>query len=171
MRILHPKTVELVATADDSVFKNATVSRKQIISHAWSEVFKYYSTVRNHPKMFISNKKHIGYYLYGIFAIGTKIGCQLDKEKIRQLDDEIERTFFNKYNYYLSVLKHHGGFDFRLDDYFDSTYLFSDLISLYYKGVNLLPMAFGKEWRKYIPVESRKEIIRQCEKTLKKENK
>jgi len=168
MRLLHPETIRVVGDAGDSVFENATVSKKQIISHAWSEVFKYLGSGKSHPKMFISNKTHIGYYLYGLFAIGTKFGCRLDKEKIRKLDGEIERAFFNKYDYYLNVLKGHGEFDFRLDDYFDRVYLFSDLISLYYKGVNLLPKVYGDNWRKYIPVESHKEIIRQCNKTLQK---
>ena len=51
---------------------------------------------------------------------------------------------------------------------FGDLYVFSDLTSLYFKGVNLFPAIFGDQWRKYVPVESREEIRRQLDKTINK---
>lgn len=48
--------------------------------------------------------------------------------------------------------------------FFDDSYLFSDACSLYFKGINIFPDIFGDQWRKYVPVENYKEILRQINK-------
>ncbi len=149
MRLLHPKTLTIIAQADDSLFKNATVSKKQIISHAWSEVLKYLAQDKKHPKMFLKSEAPYYKYLHLILSINKKynIGCNLDNSKI---------------NY-----QHIGIWDDHIiSDRFDDTYLFSDAISLYFKGVNILPKIYGDNWRKYVPIENLEEVFRIVGKTL-----
>lgn len=147
MRLLHPKTINILA--------NHPEFPKTHLAHAWSEVFKFLAQNKTHPKMFLKHHYYYGAYLKHVYKHATKIGCRLDKEKILNLSSAVVDGFVNgkvsDYNYY-----------------FDPNYLFSDACSLYYKGINIFPDIFGDEWRKYVPVESHKEIIRQCNKTLTK---
>jgi hypothetical protein len=153
MRLLHFKTINIICNKPDEDFKNATVSKKQIISHAWSEVFKGFATMKegeiNHPKMFMTSRDDYANYLYYIYDRGIEIGCKLDYSKLKQLSRDCKRTD--------SWMLH-----------FDDLYLFSDACSLYYKGVNIFPEIYGDRWRTLVPVESLKEIKRQVDKTTDK---
>lgn len=155
MRLLHPKILEIVANRPDLP--------KTIISHAWSEVFKFKGSGQKHPKMFIDDDYDLGVYLGIVYWCGEKHGCKLDKNKIFSLNNEIQKGF-TELNI-LTLIEH-----FDSDKYFNDNYLFSDLCSLYYKGYNLFPNVFGDDWRKYVPVESLKEIKRQVDKTISKCN-
>ena len=157
MRLLHPETLQIVAEElNDDDFKNATVTRKTVISHAWAEVFKYLSTRQTHPKMFLSDG-HLGYYMKLVYLYGTNIGCNFDESKLVKFDD----VWYNYLKYdCLATLEH------SLEDEFDSCYLFSDAVSLYFKGLNIVPYIFGEDWRRYVPIENLKEIYRVVGKTL-----
>ena len=153
MRLLHPSTIKYVIEADESVFKNATSSRKQILSHVWSEVFKYFGSEKQHPKVSFLKAEYLLAYLDDLYLkINGLVRC--DEKKLENLK--------NKYR------KINKCMDFRYHLEFDDNYLFSDLVSLYFKGVNLFPQRFGDDWRKYVPVESLKEIKKQVDKTLDK---
>lgn len=155
MRLLHPETLRIVATVcKDSDFENATVSRKQIISHAWSEVLKYKATNQTHPKMFIHDSLTLGAYMHIVYKYGRVLGCKLDFHKLKEHG--------LMYDGFCNV----GTPDVRRC--FDSNYLFSDAVSLYLKGVNIFPYIYGDEWQKYCPIISLKEVKRIVDKTLSK---
>lgn len=78
MRLLHPSTLYTVAIeCKDSDFKSATVSRKQVIAHAWSEGLKYLATKQTHPKMWL-DPYELGGYLAAVKMYGDKIGCNFE---------------------------------------------------------------------------------------------
>jgi hypothetical protein len=158
MRLLHPETLRIVSmVCKDEDFEKATSSRKQIISHAWSEMLKFKATKQSHPKMFIHDEYEQGLYMKIVYTFGKVVGCNLDPshlEKYQTMND----AFTNGTDDWESVNKH-----------FDSNYLFSDAVSLYFKGVNIFKYVFGDEWRKFVPVESLEEIHRQVSKSLNKE--
>jgi len=154
MRLLHPETLRIIAE-ENVDFSNATSSRKQVISHAWSEVLKFKATEQTHPKMFIHNDYNLGVYMSVVKIYGDIAGCNFNEELLKKYSNlYIGYTSFN---------------DRGLLEYFDVNYLFSDAVSLYFKGINILPFIFGDKWRKYVPVESLTEIHRQVTKTLGKE--
>jgi hypothetical protein len=151
---------------DNKEFKKATSSKKQIISHAWSECHKFLAQEKTHPKMFIEDLRDFGMYMQLIYKAGEKTGCKLDKSLIDTLDKEIIDGFNSQD--FESLIRN------LLDSYFDWDYLISDANSLYYKGLNIFPYVYDEEsqdWKKYVPVENLKEIQRQIEKTLKKRSK
>jgi hypothetical protein len=148
MRTLHPQTINIAS--------NNSIP-KTVLSHAWAEVFKFYMSKQKHPKMFIDNDFLMGVYLKYIYLKSLKRGCNFDKDKIKSLPSNV-LLGFNNYN---TNLKQE-----LLNTYFDDSYLFSDACSLYYKGINIFPDIYGNNWRKYVPVESIKEIKRQIDKTL-----
>lgn len=162
MRLLHPRTLEIISQEMTSVeFLNATVSRKQVVSHAWSECLKYLATRQKHPKMFLDDFT-LGCYMYAVRYHGMMIGCNLNGKLIEKYP-----VVLNGYNH---VLKDGYYIEDLLMD-FDDNYLFSDAVSLYLKGVNIFPYIFGDEWRKYVPIENLKEIHRVVGKTLDKKKK
>lgn len=163
MRILHPRTIKIIANMEDSEFENATVTKKAILSHAWSEIFKYLATRRNHPKCFIRNEYDLGMYLGYLRSVGETVGCNMNVENMFKYDDVYQgfAVYNNMYDYELYLV--------RSKEYFDDNYLFSDAVSLYFKGVNIFVHIFGASWRKYVPVESLVEIQRQVSKTINKD--
>lgn len=160
MRLLSPETLRIVATqCSNEDFDNATVSRKQIISHAFVEVLKFKASGKSHPKMWIYDDEILGIYLRLVYDYGCSIGCNFNVENLIKYD-ELYIGF--SYSYI------HEGF-YPLDAHFDKDYLFSDCVSLYLKGVNIFKYVFGDDWRKYVPIENLKEIKRIIDKTLSKE--
>lgn len=153
MRLLHPKTLEIAANRKDIP--------KTVISHAWSEVFKFVKSGQKHPKMFIEDEYHLGLYLKVVYYYGKLKGCNFDKEKIKGLPGEIQIGFN-------CSIDPEWATHILLRNYFNASYLFSDSCSLYFKGINIFPDICGDEWRKYVPVESHKEILRQITKTVNK---
>ena len=155
MRLLHPRTLQIIATETTGLdFLDATVSKKQIYAHSWSECLKFLATRQDHPKMFIDDES-LGCYMKYIYNLNAEyVHCNLDSSHI------------DKY----PVVK--MGFDnpFSIDEHFDDTYLFSDVVSLYFKGVNIAKYVYGDMWRRYIPIESLKEIHRVVGKTLDKKS-
>ena len=150
MRLLHPKTLEVAANRDDIP--------KTVISHVWSEVFKWIASGKEHPKMFLKDSYDIGMYMRHVYTMGVRKGCNLNvgllsKKGYLNIKDGWDDR---RYDVAMEVF----------DLYFDDNYLFSDAVSLYFKGHNIFPDIFGNEWRKYVPVESIKEIKRQVDKTL-----
>lgn len=159
MRLLHPRTLEIAASRDDIP--------KTVLSHAYAEVFKFKSGNRSHPKMWIKDDYKLGQYLSLVYWCGIKKGCEFDMEKVRNLSKEIYAGFcWKKTN---RIIDDYVAKMYVIDDCdFDDNYLFSDACSLYYKGINIFPDIYGSNWRKYVPVESHKEILRQLTKTLNK---
>jgi len=155
MRLLHPDTIQIVAKdLPDSAFKNSTVSRKQVISHAWSECLKWLATKQQHPKMFLTEQQ-LGWYLSIVKENGNIVECNLNEQLLIKYDS----VWIGYVDPDVTYLK-------RL--HFDDSYLFSDAVSLYLKGLNIFPNIFGEEWRKYVPIENLKEIKRIVDKTLDK---
>jgi hypothetical protein len=152
MRLLHPKTLRIAAEHEDIP--------KTVIAHAWSEVFKFKAQNKTHPKMFIYDDFSLGHYLALVYKYGKHKGCKLDINNLYSKDwFRLEiKNGFEQFEVFETVLV--------LREYFNDNYLFSDACSLYFKGINIFPDIFGEDWRKYVPVESHKEIIRQCEKTI-----
>ena len=159
MRLLHPNTLFTVAKEmKDEEFNKATVSRKQVVSHAWSEVLKYLATRQTHPKMFLDDTT-LGIYMRLVHHYGTSIGCNLNESHLTKYDEV-----------WISYLEY-DDVDLAYDDLmfeFDNDYAFSDAASLYLKGLNIFPYMYYGEWRKYVPIESLKEIHRVVTKTLDK---
>lgn len=159
MRLLHPTTIKTITVSVKlSEFNNATISKRSVLSHAWSEVLKYMATKQNHPKMFIDEEHTLGYYMRLLYDMGTSVGCNMNATHLTKYDDL----------YYGFCTFHHTDDLPELMSYFDDNYLFSDCVSLYFKGFNLFKHVYGYEWRKLVPVESLKEIKRQVDKTLSK---
>ena len=79
MRLLHPETLRTVSmVCKDEDFDKATSSRKQIISHAWSEMLKFKATNQIHLKMFIHDEYEQGLYMKMVYTFGKVVGCNLD---------------------------------------------------------------------------------------------
>jgi len=131
MRLLHPKTIEILA--------NHPEFPKTHLSHVWSEVFKYLTSGKKHPKMFIDNPEDIGRYMKYLYTFASKVACKFDTKKIFKLDKEIVDAFTTVDTFYDW---HKESFN----NYFDDNYLFSDAVSLYFKGTNIFPDIFGDEW-------------------------
>jgi hypothetical protein len=158
MRLLHPDTIRTVAmVCKDEDFKNATVSRRSVISHAWSEVLKYMATKQNHPKMFLRSDYEIGPYMGYVKKYGDKIGCNLNAEHLAKYDDV--------YYGFVNITESN---ELHLKSRFDNEYLFSDCTSLYFKGLNIFPYVYGNDWRRLVPIESIDEIYRVVGKTIEK---
>jgi hypothetical protein len=153
MRLLHPKTLAILASHPEFP--------KTHIAHCWSEIFKFKGSGKPHPKMFIDDDYVLGAYLGDVYIFGTSIGCNLDRFKVNSLPQRMSDGFYDIAYGMKECLP-------IIEDYFDDNYLFSDACSLYYKGINIFPDIFGDEWRKYVPVESLKEVKRQVDKTLSK---
>ena len=161
MRLLSPLTLEIVSNMNDAEFKNATISRKTVISHAWSECLKFLATKQIHPKMYLDGEE-LGQYMAVVKYYGDVVGCNLNAGHLMKYDEvyygfayassDIER-------YILQVSKQH----------FDDIYLFSDAISLYFKGLNIMPHIYGDDWRRYVPIENLKEIHRVVGRAIGKE--
>jgi hypothetical protein len=149
MRLLHPTTITILASHPEFP--------KTHLAHAWSEVFKFLAQDKSHPKMFLPSHEHYGNYLSFIYQETRDKGYNLDKEKINKLSSEVKKGW-EWYQEDLNIFESH----------FDDDYLFSDACSLYYKGINIFPDIYDDNWRKYVPVESLKEIQRQVTKTLSK---
>jgi hypothetical protein len=162
MRQLHPKTLEIISSLDDDAFKNATVTKKTVISHAWSEMLKFLATEQSHPKVFM-NGEVLGVYMYVVKCYGDKAGCNLNACHLIKHDD-VYFGFAEASSIGLSSSA------WAISNQFDDIYLFSDAISLYFKGLNILPYIYGDAWRKYAPIENLKEINRVVSKTLQKGN-
>ena len=144
MRLLHPTTLKIASERNDIP--------KTVISHAWSEVFKFVASNKFHPKMFLPSNL-LGRYLAVVYHYGTIKGCNLNINKVLNIP-------LLKYGFNTEIednLNH-------LDPFFDKDYLFSDACSLYFKGINIFPDIYKNEWRKYVPIESYKEILRQINK-------
>jgi hypothetical protein len=156
VRQLHPRTLEILANNDEYP--------AYPISHCWSEVFKWLGSRQNHPKVFIIKEYDLGVYLAYIYNMNAlKNRCLLDKNKINNLSTKLQLGFKNYYGI-------NGGYVPGLFSvYFNDNHLFSDVCSLYYKGINIFPEIFGDDWKQYCPVISHKEIIRQCEKAVGRE--
>lgn len=148
MRLLHPTTLAIASRRDDIP--------KTVISHAWSEVFKMYGSGQSHPKMFLDSDYDYGLYLRLVYRFGIAKGCNLDIDKVAKLPQGVNDGFNSMDSRAFMFLDNFTN---------DTNYLFSDACSLYYKGINIFPDIFGGEWRKYVPVESHKEILRQVTKT------
>jgi len=151
MRLLHPRTIEILASHPEFPKTN--------LAHAWSEVFKYLASGHKHPKMFIKDEYSLGIYLSKVYHFGMKSGCKFDSNlvlKHKKLNDGFNALSFKD----IKIIK--------MVSLFDDNYLFSDACYLYYKGINIFPDIFGDEWEKYCPVISLKEIKRQVDKTLNK---
>lgn len=157
MRLLHPETLAILAEGDVD-FSKATSSQKQTISHAWSEVIKFKATNQKHPKMFIDNDYFLGVYMNVVKLYGDLLGCKFNPELLEKYP-QLHEKLMNSTSEDVRALT---------EKYFDDNYLFSDTVSLYFKGVNIFPNIFGHQWRKYIPVESYDEILRQINKTTKR---
>lgn len=154
MRLLHPRTIEILASHPEFP--------KTHLSHAWSEVFKYLASGQKHPKMFLKYKDELGYYLAHIY-LNSNFGSlvKLDRKKVDNIGGQLVQGWDIYFGNPENAL-------YCLNYYFDENYLFSDACSLYFKGINIFPDIFSDQWRKYVPVESLKEIKRQVDKTLSK---
>ena len=158
MRLLHPKTLEIISKRDDI--------SKAHIARVWSEIFKWKASGQKHPKMFINNDYDLGMYMSLVYKAGVSRGCLLDPYKVLKGKTSVRDGLC------LNIQKGFcaGVSFFARAKYFNDNHLFSDACSLYYKGINIFPDIFGDEWRKYVPVESHKEILRQVTKTLNKQS-
>lgn len=171
MRLLHVETlriISLVCTDDD--FKNATVSRKQVISHAYTEVLKYLATRQIHQKMWLSDFK-LGIYLRTVRYFADMIGCNFNEELIEKYREVqtayniASRSFSDEYTLEESLEYIHNLKEWMsLDD----NYLFSDCTSLYFKGINIFKYVYGDDWRRLVPIENLDEIYRVVGKTIEK---
>lgn len=157
MRLLSPETLKIITTVcKDSDFQNATVSRKQVLSHAYVEVLKFKATNLKHPKMWIKDDRDLGVYLRLVYDYGCSIGCNFNVENLIKYDE-----LYIGFSYGQDCLD-------KLVGHFDRDYLFSDAMSLYLKGVNIFPYIFGEDANKYIPIINLKEVKRIVDKTLSK---
>jgi hypothetical protein len=144
MRLYHPTTLKILS-------ERADIPKRYSCS-VWSEIFKWKASGKPHPKCFIEDDYNLGCYIRLVYNLAIKKGCKLDINKIKKLSYKINRGFSQTM------------YEIYYQEYFDDNYLFSDACSLYFKGINIFPDIFGDEWRKYIPVESYKEILRQINK-------
>lgn len=159
MRLLHPQTLFTLATSQELDFTKSTVSRKQAISHAWSEILKYLATRQPHPKMFLDCRK-LGIYAKLVYLYGVEIGCNFNKEHLEKYE-EVCKSFSLHMN--ISTI------NVNLEGDFDELYLMSDCVSFHFKGLNLGEIVFGIEkWRKIVPIEGLNEIVRVTQKSIDK---
>lgn len=156
MRQYHPITLRILSERRDIP--------KRYSCSVWSEVFKWKASCKSHPKCFINDDYDLGVYLKIVYELATAKGCNLDKSKLKSLSRDVQSGFNT--GPYSGISDHILINRIFSTDYFDSNYLFSDACSLYYKGINIFKDIFGDEWRKYVPVESLKEIKRQVDNTL-----
>lgn len=147
MRLLHPKTLEIAAHRSDIP--------KTVTAHCWAEQYKFMASGQEHPKCFITNEYDLGVYIRYVYEMSLVKGCNFDKDKVQNYSNDFISGFES------------GDSIESVSNYFDDNYLFSDACSLYFKGINIFPDIFGDEWRKYVPVESYKEILRQITKHTK----
>lgn len=171
MRLLHPKTLDIVGHMKDEEFQSSTLSKKLIYSHSWSECFKFVKSGKEHPKMFI-NYANIVTYLLELHNKNDiySVGCNMNYNLIYTLNDYLDGEYINDLIWYYNEGSPEDEVS-CLEDKFDRDYLISDANSLYYKGVNIFPHIYGENWHKYCPVISLKEIKRQVDKTLDKRSK
>lgn len=165
MRLLHVETLRIISiVCTDEDFKNATVSRKQVVSHAWSEVLKYLATRQTHPKMWL-NDVQLGAYLRVVKTYGDIVECNLDEEMLRKYND-VSYGYFNLATNMkqASEIISQNSMSFKFDD----NYLLSDCVSLYIKGINIFKYVYGDDWRRICPIESLDEIYRVVGKTIEK---
>lgn len=162
MRLLHPQTLFTLATSNELDFTKSTVSRKQAISHAWSEVLKFLATRQPHPKMFLDEIK-LGNYAKLVYLYGTEIGCNFNREFLEKYP-----LVFKEFNYITSIS--HANRELFYS--FDELYLMSDCVSFHMKGLNLGESVYGKnKWRKICPIEGLQEIVRVTQKAIDKNKK
>ena len=124
MRLLHPTTLKIVSMRNDIP--------KTVISHVWSEIFKWKASGKKHPKMFIDDDEFLGQYMAFICCFDV---CNLDESKIKKLGRNVMRGFKE----YMMQNPYSEPFEYLYLKYFDDNYLFSDACSLYYKGINIFP--------------------------------
>lgn len=162
MRLLHPQTLFTIATSQELQFNRSTVSRKQAISHAWSEVLKYLATQQSHPKMFLDIYR-LGVYTKLVYLYGVQIGCNFDQSHLEKYEN-LYIVFNDTPNIKIA--------NSILADEFDELYLMSDCVSFHFKGLNLGEIIFGKDkWRKIVPIEGLTEIVRVTQKAIDKNKK
>ena len=153
IRLLHPLTITTI-TYGNLDFSKSTVTQKTTISHAYCEVLKFLATRQIHPKMFLDSDYDYGQYLKFVSMHAEVIGCKFNYDNITKYP-EVWRGFKDVLN------------RDKLFSYFNEMYLFSDCVSLQYKGLDIGSKLFA-DWRKLIPIESVKEINRVTSKTLDK---
>lgn len=165
MRLLHPETLRIIATiCKDEDFKNSTVSRKQALSHVWSESLKFLATRQSHPKEWL-NDQQLGVYLRVVKTYGDIVGCNLDEELLRKYDDVAYGYFTHAYNMKrASDTIHVNANSFKFDD----NYLFSDCTTMYFKGLNIFQYVYGDDWKRLVPIQNLDEIYRVVGKTIEK---
>ena len=167
MRLLHTETLRIVAlVCKDLDFEKATVSRKQVISHAWSECLKYLATRQNHPKTWLTDGK-LGVYLRVVKTYGDIIGCQLNEQHLQKYED-VWNGYTDARNLQSALniidINKGGRYDFKFDD----NYLFSDCTTMYFKGLNIFQYVYGDDWRRLVPIQSLDEIYRVVGKAIEK---
>lgn len=169
MRLLHPETLRIVALqCTDEDFKKATVTRKTVVSHAWCEVLKYLATRQTHPKMWLSDFK-LGSYMRVVKYFSDRVGCEFKEELLVKHNNVYPAYIISKFSEddtTEDILEYIYGEIKYLN--FDDNYLFSDCMSLYFKGLNIFKYVYGDDWRRIVPVESLDEIQRQVTKTIEK---
>jgi len=167
MRLLDPRTIRVVSREmKDEDFDTSTVSRKQVVSHAWSEIMKYLATKQTHPKMFLGDVE-LGVYARVVYTYGISIGCNLNETLLIKYDD----VWFG-YVMFSDLPSCEKFLALHFEEYEGGAdYLISDIVSLYLKGLNLYPYVYKENWRKYVPIESLKEIQRVVTKTIDKNKK
>lgn len=156
MRLLHPITLSIVATNPNIDFTNSQNSRKQTLSHAWSEVHKFLATNQQHPKMFISDNATLGAYMRYIYELATLVGCNFNPDLLKKYPDVWQGYQQDNPLAKLSTVNE-----------FDELYLMSDCQSLYLKGLNIMPFIYGGDWRRIVPIENLSEIRRIVNKEVK----
>lgn len=162
MRLLHPQTLFTIATSQELDFNKSTVSRKQAISHAWSEVLKYLATQQSHPKMFLDTYR-LGVYTKLVYLYGVQIGCNFNSEYLEKYEN-LYIVFNDTTNIKVA--------NSILTDDFDDLYLMSDCVSFHMKGLNLGEIIFGRDrWNRIVPINGLAEIVRVTQKAIDKNKK
>lgn len=162
MRLLHPQTLFTLVTSKGLDFTKSTVSRKQAISHSWSEVLKYLATRQEHPKMWLDDE-HLGVYAKLVYIYGLQIDCNFNSSHLEKYSLVYDHFCSTETIRFANVI---------LSSMFDELYLMSDCASFHMKGLNLGEVIFGKnKWRRIVPIESLNEIIRVSNKTIDKNKK
>lgn len=154
MRLLHPRTLEIVSVRPDIT--------KKIISNVFNDIFKWKEDGIDHPKMFITDDAMLGRYLSLVYFYSVVRGCYLTISRVDTLSQETIDCFNaaltnTTLTWYLK----------QLSQYFDDNYLFSDACYLYFRGINIFPEIFGNSWEKYVPIVSLNKIGRYVNKTNK----
>lgn len=113
----------------------------------------------------IFGTKSTNIFGYDPFAIGIDSIVISEQSSL----NNIPYADCNNFQYLISCIKRGGNLKI-FENFFNDDYLLSDACSLYYKGINIFPDIYGDQWRKYIPVENHKEILRQVLKTITGKN-